>query len=95
MIDRKIELTFDEKKQAARAICTEIPQRSSIPFILYSIYIRFQFSEIKNEHEYARIKYQALLTMLLSKSNRKAQKKIANYSLKLFKKYFHEQIKTQ
>ena len=41
MIDRKIELAFDEKKQAARAIRTEIPQRLSILFIL--------FSKIKNE----------------------------------------------
>ena len=36
------------------------------------------------------LKCQALLTMLLSKSNRKPQKKIANYWLKLFKKNFHE-----
>ena len=41
------------------------------------------------------LKCQALLTILLSKSNRKAQKKIANYCLKLFKKYFHEQIETK
>ena len=41
------------------------------------------------------LKCQALLTMLLSKSNRKTQKKTANYSIKLLKKYFQEQIKTQ
>ena len=41
------------------------------------------------------LKYQALLMMLSSKSNQKAQEKIANYSLKLFKKYFHKQIETQ
>ena len=52
MNDRKIELAFDEKKQAARAIRTEISQGSSISLILFSIYIRFLFSEIKNEHKY-------------------------------------------
>ena len=41
------------------------------------------------------LRFQALLTMLLSKSNREVQKKIVNYLLKLFKKYFHEQIETQ
>ena len=56
MINRKIELAFDKKKQAVRAIRTEIPQRSSILFILFSIYIRFLFSEIKNKHKYANIK---------------------------------------
>ena len=54
--NRKIELAFNEKKQAARAIRTEIQQRSSISPILFSIYIRFLFSEIKNEDKYASIK---------------------------------------
>ena len=72
MINRKIELVFDKKKQAVRAIRTEISQRSFILLILVSIYIRFLFSKIK-----------------------KAQKKFANCSLKLFKKYFQEQIETQ
>ena len=48
MMDRKTELAFDEKKQAARAIRTEISQRSSISLILFSIYILFLLSEIKN-----------------------------------------------
>ena len=56
MIDRKIELAFDEKKQVARAIRTEISQRSSISSILFSIYIRFLFFEIKNDIRYANIK---------------------------------------
>ena len=56
MIDRKIELAFDERKQATRAIRTEIPQRLSISLILFLIYIRFLFSEIKNNHKYANIK---------------------------------------
>ena len=42
-IDRKIELIFDNKKQAARAIRTEISQGSFISFILFSICIRFLF----------------------------------------------------
>ena len=56
MIDRKIELALDEKKQAARSIRTEISQELSISSILFSIYIRFLFSEIKNEVKYANIK---------------------------------------
>ena len=56
MIDRKIELAFDDKKQAARAIRTEISQKSSISSILFSIYIRFLFFEIKNDIRYANIK---------------------------------------
>ena len=61
MIDRKIELAFDEKKQAARAIRTEISQKSPISFILFSIYIRFLFSKIKNEHKYANIKMSSFI----------------------------------
>ena len=79
MNDRKMKLTFDEKKQAARAIRTETPQKSFILFILFSISIRFLVSEIKMNINMQTLKFQAFLTMLLSKSNRKAQKKIANY----------------
>ena len=49
MTDRKIKLAFDEKKQAARAIRTEIPQRLLISSILFSIYIRFLFSEMEQD----------------------------------------------
>ena len=56
MFDRKLELAFDEKKQAAPAIRTEISQRSLLSSILFSIYNRFLFSEIKNEAKYANIK---------------------------------------
>ena len=78
MIDRKIELAFDGKKQAARVVRTGIPQGWPILPILFSIYIRFLFLEKKNINTQI-LKCQALLTMLLSKSNQKAQKKIANY----------------
>ena len=61
MIDRKIELTFDEKKQAARAIRTEISQESSISSILFSIYIRFLFFEIKNDIKHAKIKMSSFI----------------------------------
>ena len=61
MNDRKIKLAFDKKKQAARAIRTEISQRLSISLILFSIYIRFLFSEIKNEHKYANIKMSSFI----------------------------------
>ena len=56
IIDRKIELAFHKKKQAARAMRPEIQLGSSISLILFSIYIRFLFLEIKNEHKYAKIK---------------------------------------
>ena len=61
MIDRKIELTFDDKKSAVRAIRTEISQKSSISSILFSIYIRFLFSEIKNDTKYANIKMSSFI----------------------------------
>ena len=61
MIDRKIELVFDGKKQAARAVRTGIPQDSSISHILFLIYFRFLFSEIKNEHKYANIKMSSFI----------------------------------
>ena len=61
MIHRKIELAFDEKKQVALAIRTEIPQKSTILLILFSIYIRFLYSEIKNEHKYANIKMSSFI----------------------------------
>ena len=61
MIDRKIELAFDGKKQAARAIRTGIPQGSPISSILFSIYIRFLFSEIKNDTKYANIKMSSFI----------------------------------
>ena len=56
MSDRKIELAFDEKKQTARAISIEISQESLISSILFSIYIRFLFSKIRNEVKDANIK---------------------------------------
>ena len=61
MDDRKIELAFDEKKEAARVIRTEISQRSFISFIIFSIYIRFLFSEKKNEYKYANIKMSSFI----------------------------------
>ena len=61
MINRKIELAFDEKKQAARAVRTGIPQGSSFSLILFLIYIRFLISVIKNEHKYANIKISSFI----------------------------------
>ena len=61
MMNRKIELAFDEKKQAVRAIRTEISQGSSISSILFSIYIRFLFFEIKNDIRYANIKLSSFI----------------------------------
>ena len=67
------------EKKTTRAIRTEISQRSLISSISFSIYIRFLFSEIKNEVKYANLKCRVLLMTLQSKSNQKAQHKIANY----------------
>ena len=56
MIDRKIELAFDGNKQAAGTIRTEIPQGLPVSLIRFLIYIRFLFSERKNEDKYTNIK---------------------------------------
>ena len=61
MNDRKIKLAFDEKKQAIRAIRTEISQKLFISLILFWIYIRFLFSKIKNKHKYANIKMSSFI----------------------------------
>ena len=61
MIDREIELVFDEKKQVARAIRTGIAQGLPISLILFLIYIRFLFSEIKNEYKHANIKMSSFI----------------------------------
>ena len=61
MIDRNIELTFDEKKQAARSIRTEISQELSISSILLSIFIGFLFSKRKNEIKHANIKMSSFI----------------------------------
>ena len=93
MIDRKIELAFDGKKQAARVIRTEIPQKLSISLILFSIYIRFLFLEIKNEHKYANIKMSSFIVDVAIEIESKSAKENCKLLIKLFKKYFHEQIK--
>ena len=61
MINQKIELTFDEEKQAARGIRTEISQRSLILSILFAIDIRLLFSDIKNEAKYANVKMSSFI----------------------------------
>ncbi len=47
MNNRSIELAFDEKKQEKRSIRTRISQESSISSILFLIYTRFLFAELK------------------------------------------------
>jgi hypothetical protein len=47
MNNRLIELTFDEKKQGKRQIQIEILQESSISSILFLIYTRFLFANLK------------------------------------------------
>jgi hypothetical protein len=47
MNNRSIELTFDEKKQEKRQIRIDISQESSISPILFLIYTRFLFAQLK------------------------------------------------
>ena len=88
MNDRKIELAFDEKKQTARAIRTEIPQGSSISFILFSIYIRFLFSEIKNEHKYASIKMSSFIDDVAIEIESKSAKENCKLLTEIVQKVF-------
>ena len=83
MIDRKIELAFDEKKQAARAIRTEILQRSSISLILFSIYIQFSFSEIKNKNKYANIKMSSFIDNIVIEVESKSAKENCKLLIKI------------
>ena len=78
MIDRKIKLTFNKKKPVARAIRTKISQKLFISSILFSIYIRFLFSKIRNKAKYANIKMPSFIETLQLKTNQKSQNKIAN-----------------
>ena len=61
MIDRKIKLALDEKKQESRVIRTEIPQKSSILLVLFSMYLRFLFFKIKNKHTHVNIKISSFI----------------------------------
>ena len=79
MTNRKTKLTFDERKQASRAIRTDISQKSLISSILFSIYIRFLFSKIKNETKYANIKMSGFIDDVEIEIDKKTLKKIANY----------------
>ena len=79
MIYRKIKLAFDEKKQATRAIRTEIPQRLSILLILFSIYIRYLFSKMKIEDKYVNVKMSSFIDDVTIDIELKSAKKFANY----------------
>ena len=86
MVDRKIELAFDEKKQVVRTIRTEIPQRSSILFVLFSIYIRFLFSKIKNKHKYANIKMSSFIDDVAIEVESKSAKRNCKLLIKIVQK---------
>ena len=88
MIDRKIELAFDGKKQAARAIRTEISQRSSISLILFSIYIRFLFSKIQNMHKYANIKMSSFIDDVAIEVESKSVKENCKLRIEIVQKAF-------
>ena len=88
--DRKIKLAFDGKKQAARAVRTGISQGLSISHILFSIYIRFLFSEIKNKHQYTNIKMSSFIDNVAIEIESKSAKENCKLLIELFKKYFHE-----
>ena len=88
MIDRKIELAFDDKKQAARAIRTEISQKSSISSILFSIYIRFLFFEIKNDIRYANIKMSSFINDVVIEVKSESAKQNCKLLNKIVQKIF-------
>ena len=88
MIDRKIELVFDGKKQAARAVRTGIPQGSSILPILFSIYIRFLFSEIKNEHKDANIEMSSFIDDAVIEVESKSAKEKCKLLIEIVQKVF-------
>ena len=88
MINQKIKSAFDKKKQAARAIRTKIPQRLSIPFILFSIYIRFLFSEIKNERKYASIKLSSFIDVVAIEVESKSAKENCKLLIEIVQKVF-------
>ena len=88
MIDRKIELTFDKKKQVARAIRTEIAQKLFILLILFLIYIRFLFLEIKNKHKYANIKMSSFIDNVAIEVESKSAKKNCKLLIEIVQKVF-------
>ena len=47
LIQRSISLAFDDERQSAISVLTEIPQSSLISSILFLIYIRFLFKKIQ------------------------------------------------
>ena len=88
MDDRKIELAFDGKKQAARAVRTGVPQGSPISPILFSIYIRFLFSEIKNEHKFANIKMPSFIDDVAIGVESKSAKENCKLLIEIVQKVF-------
>ena len=88
MIDRKIELLFDEKKQAARATRTEIPQKSSILLILFLFYIRFLFLGTKNKHRYANIKMSSFIDNVAIEIESKSAKENCKLLIEIVQKLF-------
>ena len=88
MIDRKIELAFDEKKQAARAIRTEILQRSSVLFLLLLIYFQFLFSKRKNEHQYTNIKMLCFIGDVTIEVESKSAKENCKLLIEIVQKVF-------
>ena len=88
IIDRKIELAFHKKKQAARAMRPEIQLGSSISLILFSIYIRFLFLEIKNEHKYANIKTSSFIDNVAIEVESKSAKENCKLLIEIVQKVF-------
>ena len=77
-----------KKKQVARAIRTEIPQRSLVSSILFSIYIRFLFSETKMEAKYANIKMPRFIDDVTIEIESKSAKQNSKLLTKIVQKVF-------
>jgi hypothetical protein len=63
--DRTVSLTFDGEKNSDQKIKSEIPQGSPISPILFLIYIRFLFTQVKNNTQTHKSKYLVILMMWL------------------------------
>ncbi len=50
LLDQTVSLVFDEERNSDQKVKSKILQSSSISFILFLIYIRFLFTQVKKQH---------------------------------------------
>lgn len=89
MTDRKIQLAFDGQRQEKRPVRTGIPQGSPISPILFLIYIRHIFSEIKSDPEFADVKMPSFIDDVAFGVESKSAKVNCSILEKIAKKAFN------